>query len=391
MVVCHVAGTAQRGQDGVTRVLYEYLERHRTAQLDAVVLAAVTDERESQRFPMVEMPSIRLPIYRDYKLFVGGTVQIERAIAHLGYTPNLFHLHTPCPLGRVALRWAREHGIPAIATYHTHFPSYLRHHRLGVLRPLIEKSLVEFYRRCDCVLVPSQILRDELQQWGIPARYLPHGTDTALFHPRWASHRWRQRLGIGEQQCVLLYVGRLVWEKNLRILVDVWNRLDRRQFAMVIVGVGPIESTLRRLMPGAQFLGYQAGVELAQSYASSDVFVFPSDTETFGNVTLEALASGLPCVVADSPGSSELVRHAATGFRIAPHDGAGFAGAIEALAGLSPDRRLLWRWRARLDAERYQWHSVCAELFSIYREVATPRAAGLMPDGLLHTASPSSP
>lgn len=357
------------------------------------MLTAVADRHEALRFPMVEMPALRLPVYRDYKLFLGGYRRIEHAIAHVGIEPALFHLHTPCPLGRAALRFARRKDIPVLATYHTHFPSYLRHHRVGMLRPLLEKSLVDFYRRCDCVLVPSRILRDELRQQGIDhADYLPHGTDTRLFHPGQASKHWRQRLGISEHQCVLLYVGRLVWEKNLRVLVEMWNRLDRRRFVMVIVGTGPIEQTLRRLMPDARMLGYRSGVELAQAYASSDVFIFPSDTETFGNVTLEALASGLPCVVADSPGSSELVRHAATGYRIAPHDAAGFADAVATIAAFPAERRLLWRYRARLDAERYQWHYICAELFRHYRELTTPSVStDASPTPLIQTASLSSP
>ncbi len=393
MVVYHVAGTAQRGQDGVTRVLYEYLERHHVAGWEATVLTAVADHREAVRFPMVEMPALRLPIYRDYKLYLGGCSRIEHAIERVGIEPALFHLHTPCPLGRAALRFAQRKGIPVLATYHTHFPSYVRHHRVGALRPLIEKSLVEFYRRCDRVLVPSRILRDELQQRGVERTYyLPHGCDTKLFHPRQASKQWRQQLGISEHQCVVLYVGRLVWEKNLRVLVEMWNRLDRRRFAMVVVGTGPIEQTLSRLMPDARMLGYRSGVELAQAYASSDVFVFPSDTETFGNVTLEALASGLPCVVADSPGSSELVRHAATGYRIAPHDAAGFADAVAAIAAFPAERRLLWRYRARLDAERYQWHYICAELFRHYRELTTSTVcSNETPDAVIQTASLSSP
>lgn len=388
MVVCHVAGTARRGQDGVTRVLYEYLERHSSAGITPMVLTAVSDPHESERFPMQQLPALRLPLYRDYKLYVGGTGQLERAIEQIGQMPTLIHLHTPCPLGRAALRYARRHKIPVLATYHTHFPSYLRHHRAGILRPLVEQSLVEFYRRCDRVLVPSRILRDELHRRGIgQARYLPHGTDTELFHPRWASVQWRQTLGIPEHRFVALYVGRLVWEKNLRLLVEVWNRLDRRRFALVIIGTGPIESSLRRLMPGAVFLGYRQGVELARAYASSDVFVFPSDTETFGNVTLEALASGLPCVVADSAGSSELVRHAATGFRVNPNDAAGFVSAIEMIAALSPENRLLWRYRGRLDAEQFQWDAVCRELFRQYRELCgnareSSQAAALALDGI---------
>ncbi|RMF32805.1 MAG: glycosyltransferase family 1 protein [Chlorobiota bacterium] len=368
MVICHVAGTARRGQDGVTRVLYEYVERHRAAGLEPVIVTAVADPVEQQRFRMVELPAVRLPIYRDYRVFVGTRVSFERAIEHCGREPDVLHIHTPCPLGRAALRYARRRGIPAIATYHTHFPSYLQHHRLGMLRPIVERSLLDFYRRCDRVLVPSARLFEELRRMGLGnLEHLPHGTDTALFHPRWASHQWRQRLGIRPEQRVLLFVGRLVWEKNLRLLIELWDRLDRRRYAMVIVGTGPIEDRLRRLMSDAHFLGYRAGHELAQAYASSDVFVFPSDTETFGNVTLEALASGLPCVVADSPGSADLVRHGMTGFRVRPHDVHAFLSAVEAIAALPPDSLLLWRMRARLDAERYQWSRICSTLFALYR------------------------
>ncbi|MCX7930028.1 MAG: glycosyltransferase family 1 protein [Chlorobi bacterium] len=374
MLVCHVAGTAQRGQDGVTRVLYEYLERHRVAGLEPLVITAVADAHEREHFPMIEMSAIRLPLYRDYKLYTGTATAFEQTLDQYGIEPDVIHIHTPCPLGRAALRYVERRGIPAIATYHTHFPSYMRHHRIGVVRPFLERALAEFYRRCDRVLVPSRMLCDWLSNLGVgSARYLPHGTDIAMFNPQRASLQWRQRLGISPERTVLLYVGRLVWEKNLRVLVDVWGRLDRRRYAMVVVGTGPIQSRLRRLMPDALFLGYRSGIELATAYASSDVFVFPSDTETFGNVTLEALASGLPCVVADAPGSAELVRHGATGFRIEARDSIAFADAIETLAAMSRERKLLWRMRARVDAESYQWSSICSELFGEYRQLLHER------------------
>lgn len=389
MVVCHVAGTAQRGQDGVTRVLYEYLERHCSAGLEPVIVTAVADADQRTRFPMIEVPAVRLPVYRDYKLYAGGTGWLEKTLLRSFCEPDIVHLHTPCPLGRAALRYAKRWGIPVVATYHTHFPSYMRHHRAGLLRPMVERSLLDVYRHCNCVLVPSRMLCQWLGDRGLTnVRYMPHGVDTAQFHPRWASFQWRQKHGIAPEQIVLLYVGRLVWEKNLRVLVDVWSKLDSRRYAMVIVGTGPIDGRLRRLMPGAIFLGYRSGVELSVAYASSDVFVFPSDTETFGNVTLEALASGLPCVVADAPGSAELVRHGATGFRVEASDSAGFVEAIETLAAMSRERQLFWRIRARLDAERYQWSVVCAELFEVYRQLVGKSAIGAVPAQIASLSSP---
>ncbi len=370
MVVYHVAGTARHGQDGVTRVLYEYLERHQAAGLSPAVVTAVADPIEKKRFPMIELASVRLPVYREYRLFVGTNSSFASAVDHIGEYPDLVHIHTPCPLGRAAVRYARIRGIPVIATYHTHFPSYLRHHRVGILRPFVERSLLSLYHRCDRVLVPSKRLIEELRSMGLRnLEYLPHGTDTVHFHPRWASHQWRQQLGIQPGQHVLLYVGRLVWEKNLRVLIEFWDRMDHRRYALVLVGTGPIEARLRRLMRGAHFLGYRSGRELAEAYASSDVFVFPSDTETFGNVTLEALSSGLPCVVADSPGSSDLVRHGMTGYRVRADDVDGFVTAVEAIASLPPDSMLLWRLRARLDAEQYQWSHICSKLFTLYRSL----------------------
>lgn len=390
MVICHVAGTAARGQDGVTRVLYEYLERHHVAGLEPIVLTAVADRKEQHNYPMIELPAIRLPVYRDYKLYVGGSATIEDALERCGKEPAIVHVHTPCPLGRAALRYARRLGIPVVATYHTHFPSYMRHHRAGIARPLVERALWKFYTQCDLVLVPSLILRDELAAYGVEnAVYFPHGTDTMQFHPRWANPQWRASLGIPPGKIVLLYVGRLVWEKNLRVLVEMWDRLDKRRFALVVVGTGPIFNRLRRLMPDAIFLGYRSGRELSEAYASSDLFVFPSDTETFGNVTLEALASGIPCVVADAAGSGELVRHGATGYRVNPRDATAFAGAVESIAQLSAEQRMLWRLRARLDAERYQWHYVCAALFQHYRELVARHVVTASP--IAQMASLSNP
>ncbi len=197
---------------------------------------------------------------------------------------------------------------------------------------------------------------------------------------------------------VVLYVGRLVWEKNLRVFVEAVTPLleSRDDVAVAIVGTGPIESELRRLLPKAHFLGFQTGAALSESYASSDVFFFPSDTETFGNVTIEALASGLPCVVANAGGSADLVQHGINGFALPMahdnNDAAAISRARHALETLLDDtaQRQRMAHAALLTAKHYRWDAIVSRLYGIYERVLAEHAVqqqyALKPPSSIHSS-----
>ncbi len=378
--VTHFCGTLEPHKDGVTRVLGEI---HRFALrygAPTQFVTAVGDAALGKR--CIEVPGIDVPAYDGYKLSIALPRAIGKHILHNDCVPSLLHAHSPCTLGLAAQRLARLWNIPLVATYHTHFPSYLKHHGFEVLEPTLRRYQQYFYNSCHTVLVPSKTLYAELAADGIERlEYLPHGVDSEQFHPRFRSEAWRQAV-LGETMQhgkIVLYVGRLVWEKNLRVFVEAVKPLleNRDDVAVAIVGTGPIESELRRLLPKARFLGFQTGTALSESYASSDVFFFPSDTETFGNVTLEALSSGLPCVVANAGGSADLVQHGINGYVLPMlHDEHSIRCIQNVLSTLLDDaaQRQQMAHAALLSAKHYQWDAIISRLYGIYERVLEEHA-----------------
>jgi glycosyltransferase involved in cell wall biosynthesis len=201
-------------------------------------------------------------------------------------------------------------------------------------------------------------LCDNLKPW-------PRGIDTQRFTPDKRSTAWRAKLGIGADEVVVLHVSRLVREKRLDTLTAALKQVPHR---VVIVGDGPDRALAQRELPGAMFLGFQDGEELAIAYASSDIFIFPSDSESFGNVTLEAMASGLPCVCADATGSRSLVVEGETGFLVHADNADGFARAVVRLAD-NPDLRRRMGQAGRDRALTFGWDETLGRMLGYYRAV----------------------
>jgi glycosyltransferase involved in cell wall biosynthesis len=206
--------------------------------------------------------------------------------------------------------------------------------------------------------------------------FLPHGVDTELFHPKHRSESWKKELGL-EEKFALLFVGRLVWEKDLKTLAATYNllKLRRNDVAFVLAGDGPVRGELQQLMPDAIFLGYQGGEELSTAYASSDMFVFPSTTETFGNVTLEAMASGIPPVCANKGGASGFIQERVTGLLAKPQDAGDMALQIESLLD-SPQRREEMAQQAFLYGHEQTWQKSFERMLASYDEVLRTYASG---------------
>lgn len=286
------------------------------------------------------------------------------------FDPALVHLATPDWLGARALRWAKRRSLPVVATYHTHFTSYLKHYRCGLLEGFCWRLLRRFYSQCDEVLVPCRSIGDELRSRGItaPITVNSYGVDTRNFSPAFRSLDWRRQHGIADGEVIVTFVGRLVWEKGLECFTRTLHKLDERfvHYRVLIVGEGPARNAFRERLPKAIFTGRLGGAELATAFASSDVFFFPSASETFGCVTVEALASGLPCVVADATGSRDIVRHGVEGFLAPAEDSEVFAFL---LAALIRDRSLRARMRgpALQRAAAFGWPGVLATMEERFR------------------------
>ena len=315
---------------------------------------------------VVPVPSIPLPCRPEYRLALGMAGYVKRQL--LDFQPDIIHIGVPDLLGHAALQLARAQGIPVVASYHTRYETYLRHYwHLAWAERLLTGILRRFYGACREVYVPSESTREALLADGLRDNFKPwpRGIDTERFTPAKRSREWRTRLGIGADELVILHVSRLVREKRLDTLTAALNRVTLSH-RVVIVGDGPDRDIVERKLPHAIFAGFLRDEALATAYASSDIFVFPSDSESFGNVTLEAMASGLPTVCADATGSRSLVVPGQTGFLVPAGDAGGFAHQLTVLAQDLTLRRRMGE-AARTRALTFSWEETLARMLGYYR------------------------
>lgn len=283
----------------------------------------------------LRIPSMAFPPYPAIRL----SLPAHRRVTHFldGFRPDLVHVVTEGPLGLVGRRYATRRGLPLVTSYHTHFPRYCREYGVPALEPLAWKWISWFHAPAVMTQTPGDHARDELVAHGVrQATVWGRGVDTALFHHHRRNSVMRRRLGAThDDDAIVLHVGRLAHEKNLGVLADAFLEAHdalgpRARF--VIAGEGPGRADLMAKLPFAVFVGFLPVERLASLYASADLCVLPSHTETCGLVALEAMASGLPVVAADAGGLRESVRHRHNGFRFAPHDARSFAAGICDLA-----------------------------------------------------------
>lgn len=368
MRIAYFAGTMKPGQDGVTRVLYRWTEGLKEKGVEHMFFSPIIPEGSLQPVPMIQVPSVTFPWYKEYRVAMPGARHFESAVRE--FAPDLIHINSPCSLGYAAVQFARRNDIPVVATYHTHFPRYARYYKVTAFETLMWNYLRRLYNQCDRVFVPSQPILEELAAQRIqPLVFLPHGVDTDAFHPRHRSEEWRREHGLAGKH-VLLYVGRLVAEKDLDTLAEAYRmvRRDRSDISLVLVGDGPMRDALRALIPDALFLGYRSGEELSRIYASSDLFVFPSTTETFGNVTLEAMASGVVPLCARAGGAAGIITPWVTGLLARPRDIRDFAETITTVLD-DRRRRMELSEQALLYARRQSWEAIIERLIAGYVEV----------------------
>ncbi|WP_264310278.1 glycosyltransferase family 4 protein [Pseudomonas putida] len=288
--------------------------------------------------------------------------------------PDVLYIATEGPLGLSALRAARRLGVPVVSGFHTNFPQYSGQYGLGLLARLLTHYLRWFHRRTAITLVPSVSQRLELERRGFERlELLARGVDACLFNPARRSQVLRESWGLGPDDIAVLHVGRLAAEKNLGVLRPCLDALQKsyphKRLRLIVVGDGPQRANLQQQVPDAVFCGAQRGEVLAEHYASGDLFLFPSLTETFGNVVLEGMASGLAVVAYDEAAAAQHIRHGHSGALAMPGDQAAF---IDAACWLLEEEETLRRVRlnARQHASRQGWPGI-VEQFENYLSVAT--------------------
>ena len=354
-------------QDGVSLTLNRLVAYLEEQDIPVIIFGPTVDEPALDHHgEFIPVPSIPVPGRQEYRLTTGFPDKAQQRL--LDFEPTLVHLATPDLLGFRAMRWAQQKKIQVVASYHTHFTSYLKYYNMEILEVMGWKYVQWFYSQCKHIYVPSPSMADELNERGIKegVRIWARGVDTDQFNPNQRDEQWRSERGFDPDDKVVTFVSRLVWEKNLQTFVDVAKKLGDKVKPM-IVGDGPAMKELQHMLPNAHFTDFITGDELARAYACSDIFLFPSETETFGNVTLEAMASGLPCVVADAPGSKSLVESGVNGFIAPPRDTKEFARYVEKIAKDDTLRKKMGK-TARQKALAYSWENVNSKLLDNYCE-----------------------
>jgi glycosyltransferase involved in cell wall biosynthesis len=309
-------------------------------------------------FEEVLQHGVAIPRYESLKMGLPAKQALVRL--WIFKRPDLVHIVTEGPLGWSALAAATKLKIPCSSDFHTNFHSYSQHYGIGWLKKPITAYLRRFHNRSDCTLVPTQSMRDDLAQSGyLNLRVVARGVDTRLFNPARRSVALRQQWGVGRGQPVALYVGRLAPEKNLPVVLQAYSAMKtvRRDARLVLVGDGPARSALQAGNRDCIFAGMRTGEDLAAHYASADVFLFPSTTETYGNVTVEAMASGLAVIAYDYAAAAEYIVHGRNGLLAAFDNAPEFT---DLAVNLVDDARRITEFgrRAREAAERIDWESV---------------------------------
>ncbi|HEY0014025.1 MAG TPA: glycosyltransferase family 1 protein [Allosphingosinicella sp.] len=315
-------------RDGANQALnrlVDYLQRRGAAV--RVYSPTVAEPAIAPNADIVHIPSVSIPRRKEYKLPIRLPRSVRRDIER--FRPTVFHVASPELLGHRAVTLARRMDVPVVASVHTRFETYMRYYGLAFLEPLVVAGLRRFYRRCDAIFAPSDSMAELLrnQRMNFDVGIWTRGIDAETFNPARRDLDWRRGLGIEDDMPVIGFVGRLVMEKGLDVFSETVDRLKSRgvRHKVLVVGKGPARDWFEARLPDACFAGFQGGADLGRAVASMDMLFNPSVTETFGNVTLEAMAAGLPVVAARATGSESLVADGVTGRLIE-------AGAADAMA-----------------------------------------------------------
>ncbi len=352
--------------NGVARTLGR-LSETAVAQGADVMVYTTTDPGAAEDTHIHRFQSVPFWAYPELRLGYPGARAMEAALRL--WRPTLVHVATPFGLGLAARSAAARLDVPLVSSYHTSLASYAGHYGLGALARSGWHFLRWFHNGAARTYCPTTVVKDELARRGFRNTTLwPRGVDAAKFHPARRSHALRQAFGVADHEVLVGYVGRIAREKGIDDLLSAYTMLQQKQpdrVRLMLVGDGPYLAECRRRAPdGTIFAGRREGSELPEFFASLDLFVFPSVTDTFGNVLLESMASGVPVIAAECATSREVLSANAAAW-YAPNDFDALAARIGALAG-DAGRRTTLGDRGREVARRRSWPRVMDDLFRDY-------------------------
>jgi glycosyltransferase involved in cell wall biosynthesis len=323
---------------------------------------------------LVGVPSLAIPGRSEYRLPISLPARVRRDLER--FDPNVVHVSSPDFVGHRAVSWARRHKVAAVASVHTRFDTYLGYYHLQALEPLARGIMRRFYHRCEVVMAPAEstalILRAQRMNrditiWG-------RGVDREQFNPGRRDLEWRHSHGIGDDEMVIAFLGRIVMEKGLDVFADAIHAFATfgLNYRVLVIGEGPARPWFEAQLPDAIFVGQQTGNDLARALASADVFLNPSITEAFGNVTLEAMACALPVIAAEATGATNLVRSGITGSLV---DGGSPDEFAEALATYArdPELRRSHGEAGLAAAKSMDWDTINSAVIRAYRHAIVKR------------------
>jgi glycosyltransferase involved in cell wall biosynthesis len=366
--------------NGVARTLAQLVDQAGSRGHEVALFSTrVSDGPAAGTVMHHQVAGIPAPVYPELQLARplerSGRRKLER------FEPEVVHAATESTVGWSGRRWAVRKRVPLVTSFHTNFPEYTRGYGLGWFENAVWRYLRWFHEGARISFCPSRATLEDLQERGFHSRWRvwSRGVDSELFSPSRRNPDVRAELAPGADT-ILLYVGRLAPEKRCEIAIQAFDRIrsDFPGAALVFVGDGPFRPQLEAMrVPHVHFAGYRTGIPLAEAYAAGDLFVFPSDTETFGNVVNEALASGLPVVAANRGGVRDIVVPGRTGILCAPRDPGSFAEGLRALLTDS-DLRARLAAGARASAATRTWTRIFDVLFDGYEEAL---GGGTVPAG----------
>ena len=348
-----VAMTLGRLRDGLR-------ERGHRVHVVHTGLSAGRGERSAVALPLPGYPEVRVGLPQPFEFRARWSVR----------RPDVVYIATESLLGKSALKAANAIGIPVVSGFHTNFHDYMNRYRVGLLRPLAISYLRRFHQRADHTVVPSQEVRDLLVAEGVEqVHVLGRGVDTGLFAPTMRCETLRRLWGAVEGVPVVAIVGRVAAEKNFELARAAIERMRKEvpELCCVVVGDGPMRTKLEAQCRGIHFAGVRTGEDLARHYASADVLLFPSETETFGNVLLEGMASGLACVSYDYAAAQAHVEHGVNGFKVPKGDEEAYITEALRAMRMGPDQPL--RLAARRSVESLGWGEIVEGLEEIFKGV----------------------
>ena len=338
--VAFFADILERDVDGAVRTMYQLIDRIPDTKFEFLFFSGMPPKTELNH-KLVKVPAVTLPFNSTYQASIPQVKGMNITKSLLDFAPDVIHISTPSTLVFFALNYAKRNKIPVLSIYHTHYISYVQYYlknfplltRLGI--SVVAKQYRNFYNQCNVVYTPTNQMINELSDVGISNKFMKlwqRGLDTRLFNPSKRDLGFIEKI-TGNSKPSIVFASRLVWEKNLETLFNIYDEIEAQKLDInfIVAGTGSVEEIARERMKKAVFLGHVDHETLAKVYASSEIFVFPSVSETYGNVVVEAIASGCIPVIAKGGGSQSLVQDGKTGFLCEPDNASKYVENIKRL------------------------------------------------------------